>query len=198
MLSKIRIALDTQHKYKPLPSDKDKGASFNGVYEADLVDKYFDMVAEDKDKQMTLDLEFEGITLIRNNQSQKILTGRYFDRISWANNNKVDLYFAGHLNAGAGKYGLIEIANKEYLDYARILVDMFREGLENNDFRINILSEKDRGYNCIAGSNCPAFLLEPAFIDNPEHFNKLINGDWLYKIGKVLLKFVKYYKEVKS
>jgi len=201
----MKIALDTQHKYKPAPKDNDKGVVFQGVYEADLVDKYFNAVPEDIEKKITLDLVQENIILIRNNSAQGILVGNYSDRIKWANDNKVDLYFAGHLNAGGGKYGLIEVVeNKEEdLQLARNLAKMFSDELMNDDFRVNILRKKpdgttDRGYSCIAGCNCPAFLLEPAFIDNPKHFDMLVNGDWINKIGKVILKFIKYYKEIKE
>lgn len=196
----MKIVLDTQHKYKPAPKDNDKGAVYQNICEADLVDKYFEAVSEDREKQMSIDLTQEDIILIRNNPSQNILTGWYPTRIKWANDNKVDLYFAGHLNAGGGKYGLIEVIDGKNDDYelAKVLADMFKDGLGNSDFRVKKLTKDDRGSICIAGSICPAFLLEPAFIDNPEHFDKLVNGDWLYKIGKVLLKFIRYYKEVKK
>lgn len=196
----MKVVLDTQHKYKPQPKDNDKGAIYNDVYEADLVDRYFDMITEDREKRMSIDLTQEDIIIIRNNPQQGILTGWYPDRIKWANGNKIDLYFAGHLNAGKGKYGLIEVEEGKIEDYelAKVLVDIFKEKLGNSDFRIKKLSKDDRGYFCIAGSNCPAFLLEPAFLDNPEHFEKLVNGDWCYLIGKVLLKFIRYYKELKK
>jgi len=196
----MKIALDTQHKYKPAPKNNDKGAVFQGVYEADLVDKYFNAIGEDKEKNISLDLTKEDLIIIRNNPAQGILTGWYPDRIKWANDNKIDLYFAGHLNAGGGKYGLIEVEDgkNENYELARVLADIFSQELMNPDFRVHKLAKEERGYVCIAGAKCPAFLLEPAFIDNPKHFDMLINGDWLTKIGNALLKFLRYYKEIKK
>ncbi len=195
----IRVALDTQHKYKPVPHEKDRGAFFNGLSESELVEKYFDAISEDRENNLSLNLESEDIILIRNNPALKILSGWYYQRIRWANENNVDLYFAGHLNAGGGKYGLIGILDREEdFELATILSEMFKNSLKISDFRITKLGEKDRGYSCIAGCKCPIFLLEPVFIDNPEHFSQLKDGELCYKIGKVLLKFIRYFRDRKG
>lgn len=193
----MKVVLDTQHKYKPIPYENDRGAFYKGLHEADLVDKYFDSVPEDREKRMTMDLTQQDIVIIRNNPAQNILTGWYSNRIKWANENKVDLYFAGHLNAGRGKYGMVGIADYRYEKYADVLASFFKQELKNDDFRVIIMDSGDRGYACIAHSFCPAFLLEPAFLDNDEHFEKLLNGDWLYRIGKAILKFIFFYKETR-
>ena len=187
----LKVALDTQHKYKPSPRDNDMGANYNGVNEVDIVEKYFNKIIEINDD--------ENITFIRNNPDQQILTGNYSKRHSWVNDNNIDLYFAGHINAGKGNYGLIEVVDdknqgKDYSN-AITLSEMFC--LEFTYIcKVIQLKKEDRGYGCIYGVKCPGFLLEPAFLDNPEHFEKLTQGDWIGKIAKILLKFCKYYKEV--
>lgn len=197
----LKIALDTQHSGKPKPKHKDKGASHKGLHESDLVQQYFE-----KAKKM---LEEEGHQVFINDPGKDILTGWYGQRHEWANNNNIDLYLAGHLNSARkpGNYSLVMVkydVAPEIFNLANSLAEKFKHFLSTKFATVwKVMSEDDpltlrdenRGYSCIDGVECPAFLLEPAFINNPDFHILVKEGLAQNLIAMAIVEFVREFTE---
>ena len=130
--------------------------------------------------------------------------GTYQERMANANRDAVDVFVAGHLNAGRGSYGLIKLdhrAGRRTCDLAFQLTELWNSALPTKDAagnpnnqvwlldpfgpdfrllpsgsRVEFKTQEDRGFNNIANVEAPALLLEPLFLDNPYHLEWLLQG----------------------
>lgn len=155
-----KIVLDVQHIHKPVI---DHGACFNGRTEV------WESLAYARIAKTML--EEEGFEVYMTDQTQGILVGSYVLRHKWANENRIDLYFACHVNAGGGNYALVETVEGAYIRTelcAEFCAKEFGKAV-GVDHRLFKLSKSMRGYSCISNLSASALLLEPYFIDNPAH-----------------------------
>ena len=102
--------------------------------------------------------------------------GTYSERQTWANMILADIFFALHLNSAPepGNYGLIlyDQRGKKNEEYAGILAMEFAQILDW-PFHVEPAQRWGRGFNNIRHTKMPAFILEPAFINNRRHMDKL-------------------------
>lgn len=160
----MRIVLDYQHINKP-NHPKDRGARMSdNVSEVDLVIKYMN--------QLRMILEDNGHEVFFG------LSGSYPERHKFVNDViRPDLYLAGHLNAGGGRYALVELdhrARRKTIQIAKLIAEEFIIKLPVSKCTSKFLKPDDRGFTCIGGVNCSAIILEPLFLDNDEH-SKVLN-----------------------
>lgn len=199
----MKVALDIGHLFKR-KNPRDKGAFYNGIFEADLVIRYV--------KKARFFLEDSGFEVYISEPELGILVGDYWERRKWVNEHLSidDIYLQCHLNAGKGNYGLIicvmdfnedekgikrdEQNSKEIL-YGQVLGRNITKflGLEVKDFDeakdiVWVLERGERGYDIVKRFICPAFIFEPCFLDNPEHFENLKSGVWIDAIARVIWK----------
>jgi len=177
----MRIALDVQHINKPA-KPYDKGASYKRLTEAYAVENYF--------RYTRALLEEDG------HEVHSGFFGSYRDRHEQVNRYDFDLYIAGHLNAGKGKYSLVCHTTTAYprtRKIAEILLDEFCERLHTTKASTPIweLGPKDRGWSCIKHTKCSAILIEPLFIDNVLHHEMIISGEATVKIAEAIREAVR-------
>jgi N-acetylmuramoyl-L-alanine amidase len=167
------VAIDVGHIGKP-SSLRDKGANYKKVNEADLVMLYAALARGW--------LEKEGIPTVF------LSYGNYGERHQFCKRVGVDLHLQCHLNAAKGKYGLIGYrANYAGIcePVADIFAKEFRDTLNLTAVKKLPLLKNDRRRVCtVAG--IPSLLLEPLFLDNPQHFDYLINGDGIDDIAEAI------------
>lgn len=120
--------------------------------------------------------------------------GRYADRHIRAKNYKADAYIALHLNAGRGRYGAT------FYDYRSkagpVLAECIALALKDAfAFPVKVEPTGQTGclyprpFPCISGvyDGTPvACLVEPLFVDHPEHQAILTSPDGLQRIGIAL------------
>jgi N-acetylmuramoyl-L-alanine amidase len=193
---KLKIALDIGHLYKD-SQPLDRGAFYKGMYESDIVRNYM---------QKTYNL-LEGddrFEVYISDPYTKILVGDYWKRREWVNKNftEKDIYIQGHLNAGRGNYGMLLAVNDllsitlREIGYGAEIVKALQRKLKipfkdrmdtiEKSTGIYYLKPDERGYSILTRFKCPAFILEPCFIDNDKHFDRLVNRDWTDKIAEGL------------
>ena len=162
------IILDRQHRGRA-SKPKDAGAAFKGYVEADLVERYI-AVATQELKRL-------------GHRVEVLLSGEYGSRhveaIALAKASKERcLYVACHVNAGGGRYALVEhdSRSKGGAAAAAIVAREFalRLAPEVNTGKVVALGSADRGFACIDGiyagpANLSAVLFEPGFIDSSQH-----------------------------
>ncbi len=154
-----RIAIDVQHMGK-VNKPFDRGASHGGYQEADLVLKY-------------ATLAFQELTR-KGYEAFLITSGTYAERHEWINRHGIDLYFACHLNAGGGRYSLVEYyydASQRTRAIAKIMADNLKAILGTSAAKIWEIAKDGRGAACLKNTRPSALLIEPLFIDNEEHLN---------------------------
>jgi len=167
------VAIDVGHIGKPNKL-LDKGANYRKVNEADLVMLYAALARGW--------LEKEGIPTV-------FLTyGTYEERHKFCKEVGVELHLQCHLNAAKGKYGLIGYRAKDSAlcePIADIFAKEFKEKLHLAAVNKLVLEHNDRRRVCtVAG--LPSLLLEPLFLDNPEHFEYLTVGDGIDDIAEAI------------
>jgi N-acetylmuramoyl-L-alanine amidase len=199
----MKVALDIGHLYKDSNKD-DKGTFYQGFYEADFALMY-------ARKAYELLRTEHSIEVFISDPAKNILVGDYWKRRNWINQNfsETDLYIQCHLNSGKGNYALV-MSVLGYLDekivpqdelgqieitYGQILANNTMKflGIPVKDFdeakdMIWNLKPGDRGYDVVKKFKCPAFIYEPAFIDNIVHFSLLKDGTWIDAIAKAIWK----------
>lgn len=163
------VFLDIGHMGKP-GKPLDRGASFEGDFESALC--------------MTYALFAEGMFLRAGYEVFLLCYGEYATRKQsanriTANNPRTALYLSCHLNAGSGNYSLVEHyydATEQTRRIADIVVSHFRQKLGTKYPSMSFaaggvkeLSKGERGAVCLKETNMSALILEPLFIDNPEH-----------------------------
>ncbi len=152
-----RIAIDVQHLGKP-NKPVDRGASYGGYQEADLVLRY-------------ATLAFQELTA-KGYEVFLITSGTYAERHEWINRHGIDLYLACHLNAGGGSYSLVEYyydAGQRTRELAHIMADNFKAILGTSAAKVWEIAKDGRGAACLKNTKPSALLLEPLFIDNEGH-----------------------------
>lgn len=174
---------------------EDKGASFDinndgkKEYERDLVKKYVDYAASS--------LEDKGIPceIIYTHENYSTRQKRCIQKAK-DNRDQFYLYIACHLNAGQGNYAVFihDERSSNGKKYAQRITDSFKKFklTQRSLCRFCNTDDWSRAYYCIKGiwsapSNMCAVLLEPAFLDNPDHFYLLNNEEGLKKIAKALV-----------
>lgn len=178
----MKIVLDFQHINKP-HKPKSRGASNGPWSEVDLAILYMD--------QLRQILETDGHEVFFG------LCGTYRERASFVNKRiRPDLYLAGHVNAGKGRYGLLEIdsrAGTGTRTIAKCIKKSLKKFLPITQCQIKELSKGARGFICIKDIHCSAILLEPLFIDNKKHLSILIRSPILVAraISNGIMEYVK-------
>ena len=154
-----RVAIDVQHMGKP-HKPLDRGASYQGYQEADLVLKY-------------ATLTFQELTR-KGYEAFLITSGSYTERHDWINKHGIDLYLACHLNAGGGSYSLVEYcwnAGEKTKKLAHIMADNFKNTLGTSAAKVWEIAKGGRGESCIKNTRPSALLLEPVFLDVRSHLH---------------------------
>lgn len=94
------------------------------------------------------------------------------DRVEFANDHDA-VALALHINAGGGRYALVEYAadNAQSKRLAEKICERYRTlfGPIISDSRVNVIEKGERGYVCVGGAKHSAVICEPLFIDNAEH-----------------------------
>ena len=82
------------------------------------------------------------------------------------------MYLACHLNAGGGRYSLVEHyynARQRTRKIAGIMAENFKAILGTSAAKVWEIPKDGRGGACLKNTRPSALLLEPLFIDNEEH-----------------------------
>jgi N-acetylmuramoyl-L-alanine amidase len=177
-----RIGIDVQHCGKP-GKPFDRGATYGGYQEADLVLKY-------------ATLTFQELT-DKGYEAFLITSGSYAERHAWVNKHGIDLYLACHLNAGGGRYSLVEYcwnAGHKTREIAKIMADNFKTILGTSAAKVWEISKDGRGATCLKNTRPSALLLEPLFIDNDKHLQVAVNQPEL--IVEAIIKTIETHTEV--
>lgn len=151
-----KIAIDVQHIGKSAHS-RSIGAKFEDNLEAKITMDY-----ATKLYWRLYDIDLHPVLLTY---------GSYISRHIWMCNYEFDLYLACHVNAGGGDYSLVMIKEnprQDVLHFARDMSASFHRILGTSKPSHWTIGEKDRGFMCIERVRCPAFILEPFFIDDPK------------------------------
>lgn len=165
------IILDVQHMGKPKSPFSRGGKNDDGDYESDLALKYAICIRE----------RF----LVAGYKTFLMTHGSYQERHAWANrycDPKTSLYLACHINSGGGRYPLVEYtvsAMPQTKKLAKLIANKFTEKLTPletdpaypyfDPAQAWELTPTSRGWVCIAQTIMSALILEPLFIDNPQH-----------------------------
>ena len=86
----------------------------------------------------------------------------------------IELYLACHLNAGGGKYSLVEYcynAGQLTREIAKIMADNFKSRLGTSEGKVIEIPQGGRGEVCIEATRPPALIMEPLFMDNDTHLH---------------------------
>jgi len=126
-----------------------------------------------------------GIILDKEHTVYLLCHGEYKEREIFASKH-CDVFFSFHLNwfDPHGRYGLLLYKKDD--EKSKILADILAYKFTKvlgYPFKVWALKKGDRGFNNLMYLSIPGILLEPGFLNNPEHMRR-INGE---KIGKVLL-----------
>lgn len=161
------VILDVQHMGQPHKPFA-RGAQTDGKYEADLALRYAICTRE----------RF----LLAGYKTFLVCHGAYEERHFWANvscNTRTSLYVACHLNAGGGKYPLVEYycdAGERTRRIAKFIAFKFSDKLVSpneascfSQAQVWQIAHKARGWVCLSGTKMSAVLVEPLFVDNPAH-----------------------------
>ena len=96
--------------------------------------------------------------------------GNYSHRNRAANAWGAELYLEFHLNAGGGRYSMVlydarggDVRQSQALELAKAM----SQAMGNGAYKAVSTQENGRGHHNISKVKAPAFILEPAFIDNP-------------------------------
>jgi N-acetylmuramoyl-L-alanine amidase len=176
-----RIVLDVQHMGKP-NKPADRGASHNGYQEADLALNY-------------ATLAFQELTT-KGYETFLITSGTYAERHVWVNRHGIDLYLACHLNAGGGRYSLVEHyydAGQRTREIAKIMAENFKTVLGTSAGKVWEIPKDGRGAVCLSGTRPSALLLEPLFIDNPQH--QIIAVERPHLIAQAIIETISNYND---
>jgi N-acetylmuramoyl-L-alanine amidase len=167
------IILDVGHAGKP-SKPLDRGCSYEGIYESDVTLQYAIFIRE----------RF----LLKEYNTFLITSGHYSERIRWANKHcdpKSSFYLSCHLNAASGhkgRYSLVEHyydATEQTRQLAEHIATQFHQILETEypsmsyaPGGVREIEKGGRGSVCLKNTNMSALLIEPFFLDNPEHVAK--------------------------
>lgn len=164
----MRVILDRQHRGRA-SKPKDAGTAFNGNVEADLVERYIAVAVQELRR-----LGHRVDVMLDGEYGQRHVAAIAIAKVS----AEPVLYVACHVNAGGGRYALVEhdARSKGGAAAAAVVAREFASRLtpEVNTGKVVALSAADRGFSCIDGiyagpANLSAVLFEPGFIDSSQH-----------------------------
>ena len=173
------VVLDIGHGVKP-GRPYDPGATNGLLREVDLARAYADHAA--------IILSAAGLTVHR------VDSGPYSDRHRRVCNvvmTSPGLYVQCHVNAGGGRYGLVEYDSRSSagLRAAAVLAHALTALPEASAGKTVGLSSGERGFTCISGiwpaPKMCGLIYEPGFIDTPQHA-ALWTAEGLQRVGRVL------------
>lgn len=189
----MRVVLDRGHGQKAKGAPFDPGACAGGLREVDLAAEYIRVAAGE----------------IRATGHEVLLldAGTYDDRharaLAWAAEAPREnaLYVQCHVNAGGGKYGVVEhdVRSAWGRTAAACLADALDELPETRTVRIWPIDRADRGWICIddiyASPTMAGLIYEPGFIDSTVH--AALWTPWgLERIGYALAEGIRRYASV--
>jgi N-acetylmuramoyl-L-alanine amidase len=187
----LDVIFDVQHQSK-ITRPRDRGAIFENYKESDLVFNYVLKATK---------------YLYENTVHNTFIMsyGNYYTRHWLVNKHNPSVYLACHLNSclnGVGKYSLVEYLtsqaeNENTKKLAELFSDNFKELLPVEKSIIKVINNNNRGHYCLKNVKCPAVILEPLFINNPEHLDFILNNDYKIAgaIAKSVLEYGKYLEE---
>lgn len=186
----MKVALDIQHLYKA-SHPKDRGCFGSGVYEADIVKDYMSKTA--------FLLQEKGIDVIINETERSPLTGDYWQRHAYANNNNVHLYIAGHLNVDSTQPEYVFIEHKTPANYfavifSHILSAHLKNYLNTDNVVIKPIKEDNPDYFCINNLIMPAVIIKPLSLHNKSHM-ELVKDQGLFVIAEAIRNAIDQYRE---
>lgn len=183
----LRVAIDVQHRHKPVPRHRDRGARFEfsdgtHVHECEIARMYADAAQRA--------LESAG-ALVKTNKPpsrefreslgvmQRLplgwagLTGWYNERAIQARMWGAHVYLACHVNAGAGAYAMCGHYREDFTGYllAADISDRLGMMIYGKRGQVWTYDELRRGHSTIshaANQGIPSVLLEPFFGDTPK------------------------------
>jgi len=184
-LEGLRVVVDVQHLYRP-NKPKDRGSVYaladgTTTTEGGAVVVYAGA--------LRAFLEERGAEVLTNDPTHWILVGPYSTRHRAVNAWKPHAYLACHLNAGGGRYALMEHMS---MSRGKALAEAIGQSLSAifpalADHRTLALKSTDRGAVCIERVEDPAaaVLCEPFFGDNPAH-QALLAAPELHRVGRAI------------
>jgi hypothetical protein len=182
-LEGLRVAVDVQHLYKT-SNPLDRGAIFDlpggfHLSEAQAVTVYA--------QALCTWLMARGAAVLTNNPAGKVMVGSYYRRLKEAQKWDAHAYLACHLDAGNGSYALLgHVAGTSGSGLGtRIGWRLCEDFPEILSYKGIAMSEKTRGYVCIAGfpTDRAAVLVEPFFGDNQRQ-QSLLSSPRLVAVGE--------------
>jgi N-acetylmuramoyl-L-alanine amidase len=198
-LAGLRIAVDVQHVFRP-HKPKDRGSVYtladgSRVNEADAAIGYA--------ASLTAELRRRGASVLTNDPANGILVGYYSARQRHAEGWGALAYLACHVNAGGGRYSLMEYPSGAGGYGLAVLLNLAL----SRRFSRELLFEKEaplahgsnvepdsRGWPCVGyfPKNRAAVLVEPFFGDTPSH-QGLLSAAGLRDVGVALAAGVSYW-----
>ena len=185
MLNGLKVVVDVQHLYRP-HKPNDRGAVYtlsDGTRTSEASATLIYAAA------LRAYLEARGAAILTNDPAHGILVGHYSTRNRAGSAWRAHGYLACHLNAGRGRYALMEymtVTEGKLLasSIGQSLVQAFPVIVEH---RTQGLSSTDRGAVCIARVESPtvAVLCEPFFGDHPGH-QALLAAPELGRVGEAI------------
>jgi N-acetylmuramoyl-L-alanine amidase len=157
----------------------DRGSSFKGYRESDLVLDYCTVAFKQLEK---------------NGHTVYLLTyGNYSARQTFCGEVNADVHVQCHINSAndIGRYARVLYREDNKVNSCVELAEMISEKL--NRWVGNVLSKidviplkgDDRGYGCLV-NNIPSILFEPMFINNENHLRFMLYENGLVLIGTAL------------
>lgn len=189
----MRIVLDRGHGQKAPGAPFDPGACAGGLREVDLAAGYIRVAA--------------GEIRAAGHEVLLLDSGTYDDRharaLAWAAEapHKNALYVQCHVNAGGGKYGVVEHDARSSWGRtaAACLADALDELPETRLVRVWPISSAARGWSCIddiyASPTMAGLIFEPGFIDSAGH-QALWTAAGLAQVGRTLAEGIRRYASV--
>lgn len=185
----LLVILDRGHGQKARATPFDPGATFGQLREVDLTAAY---IAHAEIRLVWL-----------GHQVEVLDTGTYDDRHAKAIALAADhggpaLYVQCHVNAGGGKYGVIEHDARSAAGRraAAALADALDEIQETPTVHVWSLDPGDRGWTCIddiyAAPTMCGLIYEPGFIDSMSHAS-LWTPTGLSRVGGALAEGIRRY-----
>lgn len=187
---KLVVVLDRGHGQKARGARFDPGATAGQVREVDLAQAYMEMALAE--------------LVTRGHLVHWLETGTYDERhreairFAAAHPDRDGLYVQCHVNAGGGKYGLVEHDHRSRWGRtaAACLADALDELPETPRVHVWDLDPSERGWVCIddiyTSPTMTAALYEPFFIDSAAHA-KLRTTEGLARVGLALAEGVHRY-----
>ena len=178
----MKICIDAGHNY----SGADTGAVGNGLREQDIT---FAIAEKLKNLFSGTDIQ---IVMTRNKLTDNLgtsLNSSLDARAAICNNNKCDYFISIHCNAGGGTGS--EVYVYKFGGEAQKLANVVADNI-CSDLELVKRGVKEGNFAVLRNTNCPAILVETAFIDNQNDASVLKNkqAEFASAIYKSVLKYL--------